>query len=174
MLLSPGKSLFLYAPVALLAPAGAPLLWRRQRLETILLIGLVVAHVLLYAHWHAWDGGGVWGPRLLLPIVPLLAVLAAPVFERAAAGGSIVTRSVTGAILALGTINALAGVIVNPSIYLNTGIPRRLIYFDAAHSPLLAHWRIAAERWQARYGDGQCVLGDGFYFRKRAMRCCRV
>jgi hypothetical protein len=29
---------------------------------------------------------------------------------------------------------------------------------------LLAHWRIAAERWQARYGGGQCVIGEGFYF----------
>lgn len=164
LLLSPGKSLFLYAPVTLLALAGAPLLWRCWRLETALLISLVIAHVVLYARWHAWDGGGVWGPRLLLPIVPLLAVLAAPVFERATATRSIAPRLVIGVTLAFGTINALAGVLVNPSIYLNMGIPRRLIYFDAAHSPLLAHWRIAAERWQARYGAGQCVLGDGFYF----------
>lgn len=164
LLLSPGKSLFLYAPVALLALAGAPLLWRRWRLETSLLLSLVIAHMFLYARWHAWDGGGVWGPRLLLPIVPLLAVLAAPVFERATAGRSVVTRLVVGVSLTFGTINALAGVLVNPAIYLNMGIPRRLIYFDVAHSPLLAHWRIAAERWQARYGVGQCILGDGFYF----------
>jgi hypothetical protein len=164
LLLSPGKSLFLYAPVAALALAGAPLLWRRWRLEVALLLSLVIAHVILYAHWHAWDGGGVWGPRLLLPIVPLLAVLATPVFERAAAGGGIGIRLIVSAILVFGTINALAGVLVNPAIYLNMEIPHRRIYFEAAHSPLLAHWRIAAERWQARYGGGQCVLGDGFYF----------
>jgi hypothetical protein len=163
LLLSPGKSLFLYAPVAALALAGAPLLWRRWRLEGALLLSLVIAHVILYAHWHAWDGGGVWGPRLLLPIVPLLAVLAAPVFERAASGGWAL-RMVVGIVLAFGTINALAGVLVNPAIYLNMEIPHRRIYFEAAHSPLLAHWRIAAERWQARYGAGQCVIGDGFYF----------
>jgi len=164
LLLSPGKSLFLYAPVAALALAGAPLLWRRWRLEVALLLSLVIAHVILYAHWHAWDGGGVWGPRLLLPIVPLLAVLATPVFERAAAGGGIGIRLIVSAILVFGTINALAGVLVNPAIYLNMEIPHRRIYFEAAHSPLLAHWRIAAERWQARYGGGQCVIGEGFYF----------
>jgi hypothetical protein len=164
LLLSPGKSLFLYAPVAALALAGAPLLWRRWRLEGALLLSLVIAHVILYAHWHAWDGGGVWGPRLLLPIVPLLAVLATPVFERAAAGGGIGIRLIVSAILVFGTINALAGVLVNPAIYLNMEIPHRRIYFEAAHSPLLAHWRIAAERWQARYGGGQCVIGEGFYF----------
>ncbi|ABQ92339.1 hypothetical protein RoseRS_3992 [Roseiflexus sp. RS-1] len=164
LLLSPGKSLFLYAPVAALALAGAPLLWQRWRLETALLLLLVIVHVVLYARWHAWDGGGVWGPRLLLPIVPLLAVLATPVFERAAAGGGIGIRLIVSAILVFGTINALAGVLVNPAIYLNMEIPHRRIYFEAAHSPLLAHWRIAAERWQARYGGGQCVIGDGFYF----------
>jgi hypothetical protein len=164
LLLSPGKSLFLYAPVAALALAGAPLLWRRWRLEVALLLSLVIAHVILYAHWHAWDGGGVWGPRLLLPIVPLLAVLATPVFERAAAGGGIGIRLIVSAILVFGTINALAGVLVNPAIYLNMETPHRRIYFEAAHSPLLAHWRIAAERWQARYGGGQCVIGEGFYF----------
>jgi hypothetical protein len=104
---------------------------------------------------------------LLLPIVPLLAVLATPVFERAAAGGGIGIRLIVSAILVFGTINALAGVIVNPAIYLNMEIPRRRIYFEATHSPLLAHWRILAERWQARYGVGQCVIGDGFYFPER-------
>jgi hypothetical protein len=166
LLLSPGKSLFLYAPVAGLALAGAPLLWRRRRLETTLLLLLVIVHVVLYARWHAWDGGGVWGPRLLLPVVPLLALLAAPVFERAASGGRAL-RLVVGIVLVFGTINALAGVIVNPAIYLNMEIPRRRIYFEATHSPLLAHWRILAERWQARYGVGQCVIGDGFYFPER-------
>ncbi len=160
LLFSPGKGLFLYAPVAGLALAGAPLLWQRRRLETTLVLLLVIVHVALYARWHAWDGGGVWGPRLLLPVVPLLA---APVFERATSGGWLL-RLVVGIVLVFGTINALAGVIVNPAIYLNMEIPRRRIYFEATHSPLLAHWRIAAERWQARYGTGQCVIGDGFYF----------
>lgn len=165
LLLSPGKSLFLYAPATVLALPGVLLLWRSRRAEAVVLALLTAAHVVLYARWHAWDGGGVWGPRLLLPIVPLLLVLAAPLFDRVALrAGRALISAVTGALLVMGVVNALAGVLVNPAVYLNSEIPLRQIYFNPVDSPLLAHWRILADRLQARYGTDQCVLGDGFYF----------
>ncbi len=165
LLLSPGKSLFLYAPATVLALPGLLLLWRRRRAEAAVLALLAAVHVVLYARWHAWDGGGVWGPRLLLPIVPLLLALAAPLFDRVALHANAALISVaTGALLVIGVVNALAGVLVNPGVYLNTEIPLRQIYFNPADSPLLAHWRILADRLRARYGTDQCVLGDGFYY----------
>jgi hypothetical protein len=49
----------------------------------LLLLALVVLQGVLFAAWWSWHGGIVWGPRFLLPAVPLLAVCLAPVVESA-------------------------------------------------------------------------------------------
>lgn len=66
-LVSPGKGVFLYAPVALLAVLGMPALWRRSRSMALLVGGLFLAHLLLYSRYAFWWGGGSWGPRFLVP-----------------------------------------------------------------------------------------------------------
>jgi hypothetical protein len=76
LLLSPGKSLFVYNPFLLLAIPGAVALWRRDRAATALLVVLMAARVLLYARWSDWAGGVSWGPRFLMPAVGPLALLA--------------------------------------------------------------------------------------------------
>ena len=76
LLFSPGRSLFLYSPWLLLAipgvypalPTGAAVSWWPV---------FPILVVLLYAMKLGWHGGS-WGPRYLLPVVPLLAVACAP------------------------------------------------------------------------------------------------
>jgi len=80
LLLSPGKGVWLYAPPLML---GA-LLWPRFRRAHPALGGfLAVAWGVtlpFYGMWWAWDGGWGWGPRLLVPLLPLscLPLLALP------------------------------------------------------------------------------------------------
>jgi hypothetical protein len=70
-LLSPGKSVFLYAPIVLAGVLGwftlrrdhAPLAWT--------VAGLAGMYVLLYARYDWWYGGGPWAPRFLTVILPL-------------------------------------------------------------------------------------------------------
>lgn len=71
-LLTPGKSLFVWAPVTLPALLALGSCWRR---EPGLAAGLVVAFVsalLFYAAFFFPDGGYSHGPRHLVPLVPLL------------------------------------------------------------------------------------------------------
>lgn len=71
LLFSPGKSIFLYSPPLLLSVV----LWYRFRREYRLLADSILvmfaAALGVYGAWWAWHGGWVWGPRLLVPVVPL-------------------------------------------------------------------------------------------------------
>jgi hypothetical protein len=49
----------------------------------LLLLALVALQGVLFAAWWSWHGGIVWGPRFLVPAVPLLALCLAPVIEAA-------------------------------------------------------------------------------------------
>jgi hypothetical protein len=73
-LLSPGKGLLFYGPTILLAGAGLVLLALRHR-ATALAAGLpLLALVAAYSGYAAWYGGQSWGPRFLLPALPLFFV----------------------------------------------------------------------------------------------------
>ncbi|HEX2517865.1 MAG TPA: phospholipid carrier-dependent glycosyltransferase, partial [Chloroflexota bacterium] len=77
LLFSPGRSLFLYSPWLLLAIPGVVLFMRRHGRSGFLVAVFPILVVLLYAMKLGWHGGS-WGPRYLLPVVPLLAVACAP------------------------------------------------------------------------------------------------
>ncbi|MCG8349315.1 MAG: hypothetical protein MI924_16225, partial [Chloroflexales bacterium] len=128
---------------------------------------------LLYGSWGEWEGGGVWGPRFLLPIVPLLLVMATSLFSRsppdrevrntAANPGSIASSSVAVILGMLGFAGNLGGVLVNFNTYLNIPIAADRIY-AVADSPLLVHWRIFADRLgRYTFPAPHCALGDGFF-----------
>ena len=71
LLVSPGKGAALYAPPLILSA----ILWRRfRRVDHGLAEFLALAWgtaLIVYGMWWAWDGGWCWGPRLLIPLMPL-------------------------------------------------------------------------------------------------------
>jgi hypothetical protein len=72
LLLSPGKSLVLWAPVLLLAGARAKQLWRREPGVALGLAFSAVAGLVFFAAYLFPEGGYAHGPRNLVPLVPLL------------------------------------------------------------------------------------------------------
>ena len=72
LLLSPGKSLLLYAPPVVLACWRIPAAWRERRpLATAWTVGLA-SSLLFYGSYLYWEGGYAFGPRHLVPLLPLL------------------------------------------------------------------------------------------------------
>ncbi len=71
-LFSLGKSVLIYNPVLLLLPWAYLRGLHEARRETLFLMLSTVPAVLLYAWWWNWWGGWGWGPRHLVPLLPLL------------------------------------------------------------------------------------------------------
>jgi len=74
LLISPGKSIFLYSPPIVLAVLGIGQLWRR-RPELATLIGSSSLVLVFFLSWIAFVGGDwCWGPRYLAVLLPLWAL----------------------------------------------------------------------------------------------------
>lgn len=78
LFVSPFRGVFWYNPVLIAALPGWVLLRRRDSYTASLTAALVLAQALMFAGWWSWHGGIVWGPRFLLPTLPLIAVWLAP------------------------------------------------------------------------------------------------
>jgi hypothetical protein len=97
LLLSPEKSVVLFAPAIVLVPLALAALWRRQRATAALLLALFAATFALAATWWSWQGGWSWGPRLLIPGVAVVLVALGPWI-----GTSRTRLRLAGALFALG------------------------------------------------------------------------
>jgi hypothetical protein len=85
LLVGPNKGLLLYFPATLVACVALIRASRVDRARAIALAGAVAPTAALWmlaAPWWAWHGVDGWGPRLLVPGIPLLAVAAALELER--------------------------------------------------------------------------------------------
>jgi hypothetical protein len=65
------KGLFVFSPVLLLGLVGWLPFARRAGPEAALCAALIVGNLVLAGAWHSWVGGMSWGPRLLVPVIPL-------------------------------------------------------------------------------------------------------
>ncbi len=124
-LFSPGRSLFLYSPILVMAILGGRWTYTADKRRALLMIGVAGSYILAVAAWQTWWGGKAWGSRLLTPVVPLLGVLVAATVDRA-----LRTRAhgLMSAIAILGTAGLgvqLLTLTANPVVvldsYLNSG-----------------------------------------------------
>jgi hypothetical protein len=77
LLVSIGRGIVFYSPPTLLALLALPTLVRRGRLGPLAPVATFYAaafagYLALYASWDSFEGGWCWGPRFLLPFVPVL------------------------------------------------------------------------------------------------------
>jgi hypothetical protein len=170
LLVSPGKSVFLYSPVALLSLAAVPLFWSRRPWETALFACVFCSHLVLYGLFMHWHGDAAWGPRYMVPVTPLL-ILPAGALLAWTAGRVRRAAWISLAVLFLiGVGVQLLGVLVNPCTYIvqtggtdGPGSDERR--WHPAKSPLVAHYNLLFGRMKTRFfgNPPDVFLADGFH-----------
>jgi hypothetical protein len=99
-LLSPGKSIFIFAPPTVLAIFGLKALFRRDRALATLAVLFPSAALLVFAKYSQWEGGYCVGPRYLVPALVFLCLGLGPVL----AEGHGFTKVLAGALFLLGVL----------------------------------------------------------------------
>ncbi len=155
LLLSSGKGVLWFAPLVVLVPAAVVPAWRRLGAPAIAIAAACALMTLIYASFEHWAGDGSWGPRYLVPFVPLALVLVVAAHAQQPWGG-VPRRALVGTLAALGLIVQLGGVGVyfgaqmreagdypytkaldDPSFMVES-------HFNPARSPIGHHWRMLA------------------------------
>jgi 4-amino-4-deoxy-L-arabinose transferase-like glycosyltransferase len=186
ILLSSGRSLFLYSPPCLLAFFGARKFLTWARAETALIAGVSLPLLFTYAKWWAWDGGWEWGNRFHLFLIPLLMWLSAPAWrwmdEKLVP--TVVRRTYQislALLLALSVYVQALGLLIHPATYwklagkevplvvLERGYEKGvweirddmfLAHFVPEFSPLAAHhWLVWATWNQSRLDEATLAAG---------------
>jgi hypothetical protein len=114
LLVGPNKGLVFYAPMAVLIPVGLVVLCRRSLPFAVTVLLALLTWIPLNAVFYDWGGGWCWGPRYLLPVLPLgFAAIGV-------AADLPVVRRVACALGAAGAAVSLLGVAVSEDAYRRT------------------------------------------------------
>ncbi len=127
LLLSPGKSIFLWAPALLLSLAGAR---RFARMEPAIAAGVGfsgVVGLLFFAAYLFPEGGYANGPRHLVPIVPLL-LLPAAGRDRRWSRRAVTTCGAIGATVAM--LGVSVSFLEDQSLGADLGVGARTTYYE--------------------------------------------
>jgi hypothetical protein len=82
LLLSPGKSIFLYAPAAALSLLAILVVGKARNRETALCLAIVATNLFVVGRVPFWSGDAAWGPRYLQETLPILLLPLAFVADR--------------------------------------------------------------------------------------------
>lgn len=181
LLLSSGKGIAWFAPAMWLAPAGlAAMVRSRQHSEAarrgddvrragFAILAAWAVGLVLFGRFQHWGGDGSWGPRYLVPLLPIAFIAVAFALE----GASRVRKRVAWALGAIGLVITLGGV----GIYFGAQMreagdyPYSLAledphFMEASHwnpryTPIVGHWRMLSRNLAEHVRGDLPVLAKG-------------
>ena len=133
--ISPGKSIFIFSPVLILAIPGVIIRFKAGWQAWACLILMAIGQALFYD--AEWSGHINWGIRYLLPVIPLMLLAGVPAIDR-------MLRTWPGKVVLL-----LLGILSAGVQLLGTLVPVGVFYRSMYTSvPPVSEWSTI---WQARY-----------------------
>jgi hypothetical protein len=101
LLFAPGKSLFVWAPMLVLALLNLRAAWDRDRALAMGMVSALAAGLIVFGAYLFPEGGYAHGPRHLVPIVPLLALALAGSEARSLAKPALGACALVGFVMAV-------------------------------------------------------------------------
>jgi hypothetical protein len=75
LLFSSGRGFFIYSPPMILALFCMARFWKKHPLAAALIVFAALVRLFLFAKWWGWHGGLSWGPRYIIPLVPIIGLM---------------------------------------------------------------------------------------------------
>jgi hypothetical protein len=149
-LLSPGFSIFLYAPLLLLAPWTLARFVRKRPLETFFILFQTSFYLVCYSMNENWHGLWYFGPRYLAALIPLLMLPLGPWLEEVGRRGWAVVAPLATAGLFVQALHVIVDFwqVALYEHYLDFTAAQDFLFVGGS-SPLLAHAR-ALFAWDRR------------------------
>lgn len=110
---SPYRGLLWFWPAIVAVGFGLPAAWRRAPWLVVTALGVLAVTIATFAGWRMWWGGNAWGPRFMLPALPLLAL----VVPLAWAGLGRRARAATVGLVGLSALVQVPGVLFDFNVF---------------------------------------------------------
>ena len=173
-LISPGRGIFIFFPLGLLAIPGLLRLVRRDAWSGWLLGATLIGAWSMYSTWYQWGAGISWGPRFLIPLFPYLAVLSWFGLEAFKTLSGRVRAVLWLALALLGIAPTLQGLLnhpiafYSPFLFTPQEIMDGLYHFSISKSPIFSGWEYlfdptAYENTWIRAAQGEASWIAGLY-----------
>ncbi len=162
----PARGLFVFCPVLLLALPGLVLLWIKRRTYAVLVASCFLVCVVGYSTYPEWHGGMSWGPRFMVPLIPLLMLAVAECLspKKAVYGAAIGLLVMVSAGLQFVastvdySLQVEAGAWENRTDYVRSPAVQQLGIWKPAHLDMLWWHGTAGEQQMPVYTDGWIAL----------------
>lgn len=170
LLLSSGKSFFLYAPVTVLFFMAARRFYEQFRAEFIFIVASSVVMLVFHAKFFSWAADGSWGPRYLLPLIPLLVLPIGGLLDQKLCRRWFAALAILGGVIQLGGSAVYLGSYlryIGEFPFTREFTDPEFMYrshFVPNFSPVVGHWSLLFESIQIHGNGGmdkfQIASGD--------------
>jgi len=155
LLVSPGRGLLFYFPLLILTLVASRRFAASFRIELLFIWGCLIALLGVYARWYMWEGGWCWGPRFLVPVMPLLVIPVASLLRESPRRAG--PRILLAGVVVVACLVSFSGVLVNyndfhhwlhgyflanQGSFLGEGVAsdKELWRWHWSYAPLLRYW----------------------------------
>jgi 4-amino-4-deoxy-L-arabinose transferase-like glycosyltransferase len=147
LLFSSGKGLLWYCPLIVAGIAGLIPLGKREPRMASLMAGVTGLYLSAHVSYNHWHGSGSWGPRLIMPIVPLLLLPLAEWLQHPPRQK--VLQFALVLLITVSFVVQVPAILVHPAralqaLYARSASPRAYtlnLLYRPVSSPLLLQWR---------------------------------